>query len=410
MTRIHLHIGLEHVGAARLQQVMADKRDQLLAKGVLFPRAAGPRNHTRLFMAVTDPDHVDVLRANRGFADPAQQAALRAELAAALARDIATHQPQAMILSASQLGTGLARRSELERLRDLLAPLSEDIRIVAHVDAPARMLARHYAAQVMDGRHRTLDLERDLPAGTWWDAALAAAPAIDAAKGRFFETHCPPFWLDYEALVGHWDGVFGEGSVTLRPYDEALFHGDSVTEEIRAAFEITETLGRATPATPAVAPSAAWVTRARQLNLLLGQLEDVTGQDVPRALWKKLMEEIRIEGDPIDPAMLSSITKPLDARLKALLHSQPALDAGLFAQPRGRKAPDWSEADPGQGFRASQYLLAFRARIDRAIKAAKSRRRTRHPPTRPARSGQRHRPRRPAGPFRPEPPGRRPHR
>ena len=371
MTRIHLHIGLEHVGAARLQQVMADKRDQLLAKGVLFPRAAGPRNHTRLFMAVTDPDHVDVLRANRGFADPAQQAALRAELAAALARDIATHQPQAMILSASQLGTGLARRSELERLRDLLAPLSEDIRIVAHVDAPARMLARHYAAQVLDGRHRTLDLERDLPAGTWWDAALAAAPAIDAAKGRFFETHCPPFWLDYEALVRHWEGGFGEGSVTLRPYDEALFHGDSVTEEIRAAFEITETLGRATPTTPAVAPSAAWVTRARQLNLLLGRLEDVTGQDVPRPLWKKLMEEIRIEGDPIDPATLSSITKPLDARLKALLRSQPALDAGLFAQPRGRKAPDWSEADPGQGFRASQYLLAFRARIDRAIKAAR---------------------------------------
>jgi len=32
---------------------MADKREQMLAKGILFPRRAGwPRNHTRLFMAV----------------------------------------------------------------------------------------------------------------------------------------------------------------------------------------------------------------------------------------------------------------------------------------------------------------------------------------------------------------------
>ena len=33
--RIYLHIGLEHVGADRLQKVMADKREQMIAKGVL---------------------------------------------------------------------------------------------------------------------------------------------------------------------------------------------------------------------------------------------------------------------------------------------------------------------------------------------------------------------------------------
>ena len=152
MTRIHLHIGMDAAGTARLQQVMADKREQMLAKGLLFPRTAGARNHTRLFMAVTDPDNVDALRVSRGFADPVKQAALRAELCADLARDIATHQPRAVILSAHQLGTALARPSELERLRAMLAPLCTDIRIIAHVDAPSHMLARHYAAQVMIGR------------------------------------------------------------------------------------------------------------------------------------------------------------------------------------------------------------------------------------------------------------------
>ena len=57
--RIHLHIGLEQVGADRLQSVLASKRDQLISKGVLFARSPGNKNHTRLFMAVTDPDHID---------------------------------------------------------------------------------------------------------------------------------------------------------------------------------------------------------------------------------------------------------------------------------------------------------------------------------------------------------------
>jgi hypothetical protein len=364
MTRIYLHIGLEHVGVARLQQVMADKRAQMLAKGVLFPQSAGARNHTRLFMAVTDPDHVDALRAGRGYSDPARQAALRAEVATTLARDIATHQPSAVILSASQLGPSLARRSELERLRDLLAPLSRDIRIIAHVDAPARMLARHYAAQVFAGRSASLDLEAGLAGADWWDAALAQAPVIDAAAGRYFETHCPPFWLDYAALVSHWEAVFGANAVRLRPYDAALFHGEAATEEIRAAFDIDATLGRAVPAPLPEAPAAAWVTRVRQLNALMERFQAVTGQTVPRPLHQKFNQEIKIAGEPIDIASLSAITKPLEARLKPLLQDQAGFDPAWL--PKGRKATAaWREADPGQGFRASQYLLAFRARIDR---------------------------------------------
>ena len=366
MTRIHLHIGMDAAGTARLQQVMADKREQMLAKGLLFPRTAGARNHTRLFMAVTDPDNVDALRVSRGFADPVKQAALRAELCADLARDIATHQPRAVILSAHQLGTALARPSELERLRAMLAPLCTDIRIIAHVDAPSHMLARHYAAQVMIGRTGSLDLERALEGQDWWDGALAQAASCTPKTGRFAEIQAPPFWLDYARLVAHWEGVFGAGAVTLRPYDMARFFDEAATEEIRASFDITETLGRAEPAPPPQEPSAAWMTRARQLNDLLFRLGDVTGQPVPRQLWRKFINEIRIDGQTIEPDDLCLIAKPLNTRLKKLLPSQPALDFAIARQPR--RTPAATEADPGMGFRASQYLLAFRARITRAIK------------------------------------------
>ena len=65
--RIYLHIGPQYMGANRLHQMLDAKRAQLRGKGVLFPRSPGSRNHTRLFMAVSDPDHIDPLRFNRGF-------------------------------------------------------------------------------------------------------------------------------------------------------------------------------------------------------------------------------------------------------------------------------------------------------------------------------------------------------
>ncbi|MFC4668585.1 glycosyltransferase family 2 protein [Seohaeicola nanhaiensis] len=338
--RIWLHIGPEPAAAARLQQVLDDKRANLLAKGILFPRSAGARNDTRLFMAVTDPAHVDPLRHARGLADPDRQTDLRARLAADLAAEIAQHQPHTLILSAAQLGSSLHRASELDRLHALLAPLSEDIRILAHVDNPARALARHYAAQIFEGRAAPLDRDLALAsAPDWWQACLATMPAIAPDLGQFEETQGAPFWLDHAALTAFWEGRFGTGNVTLRPYDPALFASDTVTKELRAAFEIAPSIGKAKPAALPEQPSAAWVARARQLNLLLLRLLE-QGRHIPRALWRSLLAELAVPGPPIDPATLDL------------------------------SAPTWAEADPLNGYRASQYLLAFLHRIDRATKEA----------------------------------------
>ncbi|MCB4379881.1 glycosyltransferase family 2 protein, partial [Synechococcus sp. MU1644] len=111
--RIHLHIGLEQVGADRLQNVLAAKRDQMITKGVLYARSPGNKNHTRLYMAVTETAHVDPLRYNRGYITADKQKVLHDTVAADLAKEVAQFSPDHLILSASQLGVSLVSKSEL---------------------------------------------------------------------------------------------------------------------------------------------------------------------------------------------------------------------------------------------------------------------------------------------------------
>lgn len=362
--KIHLHIGLEQVGADRLQSVLASKRDQLISKGVLYARSPGNKNHTRLYMAVTDADHIDPLRYNRGYITGDKQQVLRDALAGDLAKEVAQHSPDTLILSASQLGVSLAARSELETLKALLTPLSDDISVIAHVDEPARLLTRHYAEQIMEGRGVSLDQELALAGSkTWWADALAAAPATNAQAGVFLENQGAPFWLDYAALEDHWNAVFGAGALRFRAYDADAFAAETVTDELRACFGIEGAIGKAAAEPVPTDPSAAWMARGRMLNALILKVLEGKKRILPRQLWRSFVNEIKVDGDAIDPATLSAISKTFATQNKAIqgAHNLPK---DLFKAPRAKKA--WVEADPTLGFRASQYLLGFMWRIDKA--------------------------------------------
>lgn len=362
--RIHLHIGPEQVGAERIQAELAAKRDQLEAKGVLFPKSMGGKNHTRLFMAMSDPDHVDPLRYARGYMTPEKQAGLLAEVTAQLQADVARVRPEVLILSASQFGASLNRPSELKRLHDLLRPLSEDIVVTAHVDEPSALLARAYAAQVMEGRQSPLDAEITLAGSVDWRGdCLALWPEGDPEKGVFGEIEAPPFWLDFKGLQTAWEAEFGAGSVRLRLYDEAVFHGEGLADEMRAAFDLPN-IGRTRPVDPAPQPGAAWVTRARQMNVALAALLR-TGRIIPRRMWRSIMEAIVVDGPPIDPATLSTIAKTFDKKQPALEKTH-GLPKGALKRPRAKGT--WEEADPLYGYRPTQYLLAMLPRIDKATK------------------------------------------
>ncbi len=370
--RIYLHIGLPHCGGERLQALLESRRDLLAARGVLYPVAPGRRNHTRLFMAVSDPDHVDPLRWARGHAAPADQARLRASLREELAREIERTGPDVLILSALQLAAALHRDSELERLRDFLGAFSSDIRLVAHLDEPARLLARHYAAQLLDGRLAPLTRDLELfaadSAGTAPEAhlrALAFWDEIDPARNRMPEIQAPPFWLDYTALERQWNAAFGSGALRLRP----PVPGPAAPEaELHACFALAP-LPEAPPPPPLpdpTPPSAAWLARIRAMNALFDQAL-AAGRIIPRPLWRRFQEHLHRPGPPIDPGALSALSRRFAPALQDLAARHPSLGNGALSAPP--PAPDWQEADPEAGFRATQYFAVFLPQIDKATRA-----------------------------------------
>lgn len=363
--RISLHIGPDAASGDRIARILAAKRDQLASKGVLFARAPGARNHTRLFMACSDPGAVDSLRFNRGFIDPAKQAQLYDELARDLAAEVARDRPDHLILCAHQLGSALTAPSELERLRALLWPLSRDIRVVAHVQDPARMLLRRYHAQLLEGRAAPLTLDlQTLAQPDYRAAALATRPAPDPQAGLFPEVQGAAFWIDLMGLQRAWQSVFG--AFDLHSIDEDELYGAAGTEALRRAFDLPAPIGKAEPEAPPAAPSAAWQTRCRLFNeaalRLLARRETV----LPRQLWRKLLAEMKVPGDPIDPGSLFALSDRFAGDIAALCARHPGLDPAQMA-PAPRAEP-WQEADPTRGFRATQYLAAFHWRIRQATK------------------------------------------
>ncbi|MEQ6248294.1 glycosyltransferase family 2 protein [Sulfitobacter sp. HNIBRBA3233] len=371
--RIYLHIGPEEATAHRLQSVLAKRRDALLSSGVLYARSPGNKNHSRFYMAVTDPAHVDPLRYNRGYIAPEKQAVLRAEVCAELAAEVDAHRPHTLILSAAQLGSSLSSASELERLRDMLTPLSDDIRIVAHVDHPSRMLVRRYAEQILEGRGVTLDAELALAGSeSWWHAALEARPIIDPKAGVFAETQAPNHWLDLAGLVRFWEAAFGEGAVTLRGYDPALFASASVTDEIAAAFGLDTAIEPARDIAHGPAMPAAALARGRQLNALLLQVLSSRKRSLPRQLWRQFVQEVAVDGPPLESGSLNPIARHFAADLAALAKTHAGIEPATFTPPA--PLPDWTEADTRFGFRPSQYLLGFMWRIDRATREDHERR------------------------------------
>ncbi len=356
--QIHLLIGPTEVGSARFRTILK-KKAMLLEKHSIY---SPDWNHIRAYMACADPDAIGVIRFKRGFMAEKAQKALYAEIEMQLSRALERVDAKHMILSSGQYGAMLSNREELQRLRDLLKSFSDDIRITAHVDEQARLLAEYYCNRVMEGRRYSLDLELELARGDdWWGDALAMRGQNEPYFGLFNDVQYPPFWLDYARLIDHWEGVFGAGTVTLRPLLESGIMGEDGANEVNSLLGVDLPLGKLDAERPDEVQSAASVARVRQFNDLIIRYMQARDIFCPRDIWRLLKDELLIPGSNIPPGSLHPVSEHFAADNARLMTQFPALADGCLA-PDDPQAT-WEEADTERGFRASQYLAAYSHRI-----------------------------------------------
>lgn len=358
--QIHLLIGPTGQSTARFRTILKKKRANLEKIGVMSPEW----NHIKVYMACSDPDQVGLVRYMRGFATEDAQNALFKHLLSQLAASADKEGLERLILSSGQLGALMCKTSELERLKKFLSSVSDDIRITAYVGEQTRLLVPYYAEQVMDGRRYSLERELELTrSDNWWDGALAQQVENKPEFGIFNHLHCAPHWMDYARLVAFWESVFGKGSVTLRPLNMDRLNSENGALELNTLLDIDDPLGTVDAAPTEKLPSAATLTRARRFNDVLIRWMQANDLSVPHKFWKSLTYGLRVPGDPIMPGELQQIAeyfKPLNDQLIA---DHPLLEPGcLDPLPLITDAP-WTEADPQNGFRATQYMTAFAHRI-----------------------------------------------
>ncbi|MEP3688806.1 MAG: glycosyltransferase family 2 protein [Sulfitobacter dubius] len=353
--RLTLFIGPTEKAAARLRNILQQQKDAILKEGIL----AADWNHVRLYAACAAPDAVGLLRHRRGLDSALIGATLRDEFHALIPRDLAKSRADHVVLSAAQLGNLLSRPEELTRLRDLLSPYFDDIRIIAHLEEQARLLTAHYSFAVTEGRRHPLTQELALAErGNWWQGALE--PAENAPDfGLFPDVHNSPFWLDYQALHTHWAEVFGAENVQFRPLDLPHLLSKDGGREVSVSLDLVP-LGPVDPGRTLAPLPAPWLARMRAFNDVLIRYLQAHDLSCPRSTWSQMLQALQIGGAAIAPGSLAPISDHFADDNAALIAPFPALAKALTPD---APEPLWREADPELGFRATQYLAAFAHRI-----------------------------------------------
>ena len=346
---IWLTISPEVTGGSVVSSVLTNTRANLAARRILYPRAPGKKNHTRLSMAHLDKDHPTQLRTVRGYAAEEGPDALRAVMLFELEHEVRALRPDALVLSDDHLFSTLNSVSELERLKSTLSGLGSSIQIILHVDEPAKALARHYAQQVWQGRVTGLEQELDLATGgNWFADALAAHDQTRAKHSMVREIDLPPFWIDFASGLRLWEGVFGLNSVHLCDGSSPRAAVDAVAQKTGMLLDSS--------ATPTVWPSTSdqWLARGRDINNVFRQLER-NGVKVDRKAQTSAYSLAAVGGPELSAGMLSDVSVALQTGRPALIARAPELSAIL--EPAA-SLPRWQQPQFTNGFRATQYVGA----------------------------------------------------
>jgi hypothetical protein len=198
LDKVCLHIGVEKTGTKTLQLALATNRARLQRDGFLYPRAPGEYAHVGLALYAADPASAPDLRKAFGLSDGGHDAAFRGALARQLAAEISESKCHTAIFSSEHCSSRLAAVEEIAALRELVAPLCRDCRIIIYLRRQDDLAVSQYSTLVQSGSTDPFRFPDELAS------------------------------FDYLRLLDNWSAVFGKQNLDIRVFEPGQMIGGNL--------------------------------------------------------------------------------------------------------------------------------------------------------------------------------------
>lgn len=150
--KIILHMGLPKTGTTSLQNALFASRDKLRKRDVVYPDGGAARENHKLLTVLCHPPEM-VVQNIRFLFDHDDARMRRAAVAMwdATKKEVERARPKLLILSSEHLSSNVSPES-LQKLRDLLTPLSSDVAPVVYFREAAAHFGSNAQQRVKNGR------------------------------------------------------------------------------------------------------------------------------------------------------------------------------------------------------------------------------------------------------------------
>lgn len=204
MRRAILHIGSEKTGSTSIQAGLSANRKKLLEAGILFPKSAGPMNHTRLVVACLDDDVVDNIKAHYLARTGLDSLKFRAQFEAKFDEELSRCPDwKTLVVSSELVQSRLCSETEVARLIKLLRRYVDRIDVVIYLRRQDRLAVSRFSSAIRAG-YPSFD-------GVFGDLSPYAFLELPEGGGRDDMNE----FFDYDRVISRFEGLGPD--VVVRP-------------------------------------------------------------------------------------------------------------------------------------------------------------------------------------------------